>query len=235
MTVEPVRRASPGLYAAVKWMFQVGVGLLFRAEVSGLENVPAEGAFLAAVNHLGITDPAMIFVHFPRQMTIFAADKWRRVPVIRHIVETVGVIWVARGEADLSAIRQAVGALKGGWPLGIAPEGTRSPTRALQHGRTGAAYLADRAGVPILPVAIWGQERLRENLRRLHRTAVRMRVGRPFRLPADGRARGERLAVYSDQIMCRIAALLPPEYRGIYADHPVLLDLLAAAREDGTT
>lgn len=229
MSVEPVRRASPGVYRAMRRMFQLLVGALCRADVAGVENVPQTGAFLAVVNHLAITDPTLIMSYFPRQMTVFAADKWRKVFGIREIVETAGVIWVARGEADLSAIRQAVGTLKAGWPIGMAPEGTRSLTRALQPGKVGAAYLADRAGVPLLPVAIWGTERLPENVRRLRRTPVHMRVGRPFRLPGDGRARSRELEAYTDQIMCRIAALLPPEYRGVYADHP---GLSAAAEAD---
>ena len=156
MSVEPVRRASPRVYRAMRRMFQLLVGALCRADVAGVENVPQTGAFLAVVNHLAITDPTLIMSYFPRQMTIFAADKWRKVFGIREIVETAGVIWVARGEADLSAIRQAVGALKAGWPIGMAPEGTRSLTRALQPGKVGAAYLADRAGVPLLPVRMRG-------------------------------------------------------------------------------
>ncbi len=142
MSVEPVRRASPRVYRAMRRMFQLLVGALCRADVAGVENVPQTGAFLAVVNHLAITDPTLIMSYFPRQMTIFAADKWRKVFGIREIVETAGVIWVARGEADLSAIRQAVGALKAGWPIGMAPEGTRSLTRALQPARATAAALA---------------------------------------------------------------------------------------------
>ncbi|MBL8056235.1 MAG: 1-acyl-sn-glycerol-3-phosphate acyltransferase [Anaerolineales bacterium] len=220
MKYEPVRRASPRVYGLARRVFQLLVGTLLRAEVSGVENVPLEGSFLAVVNHLGLADPTLIMSYFPRQMTVFAADKWRRVFPIRQIVETVGVIWVARGEADLSAIRQAVGTLKDGWPIGMAPEGTRSRTRTLQAGKVGAAYLADRAGVPILPVGIWGTERLTENLRRLRRTPVHMRIGPPFRLPDGGRADSQALKTYTEEIMCRIAALLPPEYRGVYADHP---------------
>jgi 1-acyl-sn-glycerol-3-phosphate acyltransferase len=109
----------------------------------------------------------------------------------------------------------------------MAPEGTRSLTRTLQRGKVGAAYLADRAGVPLLPVAIWGTERLPENVRRLRRTPVNMRVGRPFRLPGDGRARSRDLEAHTDLIMCRIAALLPPQYRGVYSDHPGLREALA--------
>jgi 1-acyl-sn-glycerol-3-phosphate acyltransferase len=219
---QEVRKASPRLYELLRRVFVFLEWLLLKVEVSGTENVPREGAFLAVINHLSIADPTMVYVHIPRQMVMFVADKWKNTPGISHLANTVGAIWVARGEADLSAIKQAVAALKSGQPLGIAPEGTRSPTHRLQRAKTGAAYLADRANVPILPMALSGTERLGENLRRLRRTPVRLVVGKPFRLPPHGRAKADVLEAYTDLIMCHMAALLPPEYRGVYADHPQL-------------
>lgn len=225
MTVLP-QLASPRVYAAMRTAFQAIVRLLFRPEVTGLEHVPATGSFLAVVNHLSIADPPLMMAYLPRQMTIFAADKWRSNWVTRWVVETVGVIWVARGEADRHALRQAVGVLQAGRPMGLAPEGTRSPFRALQAGKGGAAYLAARAGVPLLPVGIWGTEQMPANLRRLRQTIVHMAVGPAFRLPGGGQVRSAELAAHTDEIMCRIAALLPPAYRGVYAGHPRLAALL---------
>jgi 1-acyl-sn-glycerol-3-phosphate acyltransferase len=218
--------ALPAVYWFLRRVFRFLGWLLLKQEVHGLENIPASGAFLIVVNHLGIADPPLVFMNVRRQIVMFAADKWKKVPGIRHLAEAAGVIWVARGEADLGAIKSALAVLKAGRPLGMAPEGTRSPTRALQRGKTGAAYLADRTGVPIVPIGISGSERLAENLRRLRRTPVRFVVGRPFRLPPNGHAKGELLEEYTTQIMCRIAALLPPEYRGVYAEHPLLFELI---------
>lgn len=218
--------ASPAVYWFLRSVFRFLGWLLLRQEVHGLENIPASGPFLIVVNHLGIADPPLVFMNVRRQMVMFAADKWKKVPGIRHLAEATGVIWVARGEADLSAIKSALAVLKSGRPLGMAPEGTRSPTRALQRGKTGAAYLADRTGVPIVPIGISGSERFAENLRRLRRTPVRFVVGKPFHLPPNGHAKGDLLEAYTTQIMCRIAALLPPEYRGVYAEHPLLFELI---------
>lgn len=218
--------ASPAVYWFLRSVFRFLGWLLLRQEVHGLENIPASGPFLIVVNHLGIADPPLVFMNVRRQMVMFAADKWKKVPGIRHLAEATGVIWVARGEADLSAIKSALAVLKAGRPLGMAPEGTRSPTRTLQRGKTGAAYLADRTGVPIVPIGISGSERLAENLRRLRRTSVRFVVGKPFHLPPNGHAKGDLLEAYTTQIMCRIAALLPPEYRGVYAEHPLLFELI---------
>ena len=126
-------------------------------------------------------------------------------------------VWVRRGEVDRQALCEALDVLNSGCVLGIAPEGTRSlSTHALQRGKTGAAYLATRTGVPIVPVGIIGTENLHHNMPRLRRTAVRVVVGKPFHLPED-QARGQELREYTDLIMQRIADLLPEEYRGVYA------------------
>lgn len=220
-------RALPAVYWFLHGVFRFLGWLLLKQEVHGLENIPKSGAFLVVVNHLGIADPPLVFMNVQRQMVMFAADKWKRVPGVRQLAEAAGVIWVARGEADLGAIKAALAVLKAGHPLGMAPEGTRSPTRALQRGKTGAAYLADRTGVPIVPIGISGSERLTENLRRLRRTPVRFVVGKPFHLPPNGHAKGELLERYTTEIMCRIAALLPPEYRGVYAGHPQLREVMS--------
>jgi 1-acyl-sn-glycerol-3-phosphate acyltransferase len=223
---DEVRKASPRVYEFIRSVFKFLEWMLIKAEVTGVENIPAQGPFLMVTNHLSIADPPMVMMYIPRQMVMFVADKWENTPVISHLANTAGAIWVARGEADLSAIKQALQALKSGQPVGIAPEGTRSRTHQLQKAKTGAAYLADRTNALILPMAIWGTERLTENLRRLRRTPVKLIVGAPFRLPPNGRAKGDLLDEYTDLIMCRLAALLPPEYRGVYAEHPKLREFL---------
>ena len=130
----------------------------------------------------------------------------------------------------MSAIKQSLTFLRNGQPMGMAPEGTRSLTGALIQGKTGAAYLADRAGIPLVPCVVYGTERVTENLKRLRRTEVVMEVGKPFNLPANGRAKAADLERYTDQIIVALAVLLPAAYRGVYADHP----LLAASLEAGT-
>lgn len=222
------RRVSPRMYWLIHGLFRFLGWLLLKRDVVGLENIPAAGPFLLVINHLSIVDPPLVFMHVKHQMVMFAADKWMTTPGVKQLAETLGVIWVARGEADLAAIKAALSVLKSGGIIGMAPEGTRSRSGLLERGKTGAAYLADRAGVPLVPIAVSGTERFGEHLRRLRRTPVRMVVGRPFRLPPNGHAKGEVLEDYTTLIMCHIAALLPPEYRGVYADHPKLKELLAA-------
>ena len=218
----PVKVPSARLYFFVQRLFKFAAWFLFEQTVTGVENIPKEGPFLVVCNHISFWDIPLIFMMQPRQMVMFCADKWRKVPLIGPFCEMMGVIWVVRGEADIDAIKLSLGHLKAGGILAVAPEGTRSHAGPLQAGKTGAAYLADRTGVLLVPLVIWGQERTAGNLKRLRRTSVVGAFGKPLQLPPGARAKAEKLEQYTELIMCRLAALLPPEYRGVYADHPRL-------------
>lgn len=202
--------------------------LLSRIEVYGLEHLPPVGGCILASNHLSRVDPALIFVLVDREdMTALVADKYLRYPFFRWLVNQVGGIWLHRENADLHALRQAQIFLEDGGLLGIAPEGTRSHSRALTQAKTGVAYLVHRSRVPVLPVAITGTETAVSQLFRLRRPKIRIEFGEPFHLPPIDRSnRNAGLQANTDEIMCRIAMLLPPAYRGIYAEHPCLGELL---------
>lgn len=208
------------------WLFRV----LTHVHVEGLENIPPRGGFLLTVNHLSRLDAPLVFVLVERpDLTALIARKYRRNPFFRWLVEAVRGIWLDRENPDARALRAAWQYLRQGGSIGIAPEGTRSRhTHALLPGKAGAAYLATKAGVPIIPVGIWGTETAIAQLLRLRRPVLHIRFGRPFSLPALRRERrDEDLQRNTDEIMCRIAALLPPAYRGVYAGHPRLNELLA--------
>ncbi len=201
--------------------------MLWRFEITGREHLPASGGFIVVINHLSTFDAVVGFLAIPQRLLGFGADKWRRVWFTRMLLETAGVIWVARGEADMDALKATLAALKAGRRLGFAPEGTRSLTRTLQRGKPGAAYLADRTRALIVPLAITGTENVIPCWKRLRRPVVRGVIGEPFRLPGKGRAKAAELDDLTDLIMVHIAELLPPAYRGAYADHPRLQELLA--------
>jgi len=120
--------------------------------------------------------------------------------------------------------------------LVIAPEGTRSRTGALIEAKPGVSYLAAKLDRPIVPVAITGTEDkvLLANLKKLRRSHITVTAGPAFTLPPLPREnRDEVLKQYTDEIMCHIAAILPEKYRGVYADHPRLKELLAAQQGPG--
>lgn len=193
--------------------------LTARREYIGLENIPDELPYLLVTNHLSLFDLPMLLPICPHTVRAFAANKHRWNPIYAPILAMAGSIWVRRGEVDRQALREALAVLERGEVLGLAPEGTRSRrTYALQKGKAGAAYIATRADVPIVPIGISGTERIKHNLPRLRRTHVRIVIGEPFRLPEGGRVRSQKLHEYTDLIMRRIARLLPEEYRGVYAD-----------------
>lgn len=203
--------------------------LVGRLEVRGQENVPPAGPFILVANHLSTIDAPLILAAFPgQQLRVFAGHKWRRHPIIGPLLGLAGAIWVKRGQVDRRALAAAIKALEGGAALGMAPEGTRSRSHVLQRARNGAAFIASRAGVPLLPVGIINTDRFQENLLRLRRSHFQINIGRPFELPDLGtHPDSRRLAAYSELIMAHIACLLPERYHGLYADSPALAALQA--------
>lgn len=198
-------------------LFVLTYRLITRIEVIGQENFNIEGPCIIVANHLSVFDPPLALILFPRRAWGFAADKYRKHPLFSPILNLIDVIYIKRGEVDRQALRAALKVLRRGDALGVAPEGTRSENAQLQRGKEGAAYLASRTNATIVPVAITGTENIIANLKRLRRTPVQVVVGEPFRLlPVDGQTKGEQLALHTDLIMCRIAALLPESYRGYY-------------------
>lgn len=217
----------PLSYRLLRAAFRAVFGLLSRYEVEGVENVPAAGPMLVICNHMSYADPPLILIGVPRKLSGFVAEKYKRNPFFHWLMRTVGGIWIRQSEADLGALRQALNYFKAGGAFGIAPEGTRSKVHAMIAAKSGAAYLADRAGVPILPVACIGTDAVFEMLKGLRRARLRLKIGKPFRLPVNGRAKPATLDEYTEIMMCHIAALLPEHYHGAYADHPRLPEAVA--------
>ncbi len=205
-------------YRVLRTIARIITRLTTRVEIMGSEHVPHQPPYLLVTNHLSALDLPVILLAFPHDIRAFAAIEHRSHPLFAPILEASQAIWVRRGEVDRRALREALSVLKRGEALGMAPEGTRADeSHALQPAKPGVAYIATRADVPIVPLGIAGTEKIKHNARRLRRTHVRVAVGEPFRLPASGHVRTRELREYTDLIMRRIADLLPPEYRGVYA------------------
>ena len=221
-------RFPPWGVEALRGVFGMLFALLTRVEVRGLERLPASGGFIVSPNHLSYFDAPLTFVLLRgRKMTAFAADTYRANIFFRWVVESVDTIWVHRGAIPPSTLKFAIQALREGSILGLAPEGTRSPTHVLQKGRTGAAFLAMTTGAPVVPLAFTNTEKIAPGLKRFQRVKVTATFGEPLIFPEPPRHEREaKLEEYTTEIMCRIAALLPEEYRGVYAEHPRLKELL---------
>jgi len=159
-----------------------------------------------------------LFAHLqPRPLTGWAKmEAWNNA-FLNWLFNLWGIIPVRRGEADTSALRKAIAALEQGYIFGIAPEGTRNITGRLKRAHPGTVMLALHSGAPLLPIAHWGGEDFLKNLARLKRTDFHVRVGEPFQLAVAGmRMTRELRQQIVDEMMHRLAELLPPEYRGEY-------------------
>jgi 1-acyl-sn-glycerol-3-phosphate acyltransferase len=210
------------------WFFSILVRALSKTRAEGLENVPTSGPYIMVSNHLSMADLPVTYIYLGGpHITGWAAEKWRNHPLFTPIIRLGGGIFIERGEVDRTALEAAVKWLRSGKAFGMSPEGTRSRNGSMQRAKTGAAYLADAADVPILPVGIIGTDQTFWTLARLRRPELLVRVGKTFRLrPLDTNGRSASLRRNTDEIMCRIAALLPRRYWGYYKDHPRMRELV---------
>jgi 1-acyl-sn-glycerol-3-phosphate acyltransferase len=194
--------------------------LLCRVDASALAGVPAHGPLLLVANHINFLDAPVVYTHLlPRPLTgLVKAETWDN-PLMAFLFTTWGGIPIQRGEPDRSALHQALQALNAGKIVAVAPEGTRSGDGRLKHGHPGIATLALRSRAPLLPLACYGAEQFRGNLSRLRRTDFHISVGAPFTVETgEGKVTRALRQAITDEIMYQIAALLPPAYRGEYAD-----------------
>ena len=216
-------------YRTLRSIVRFFMKLIADIEVNGIEKLP-EGNVIVAANHLGRLDTAALLCILDREDIIMpVAEKYRDHPLYGAIGRAANAVWLNRFEADYSAFRQILERMKQGGLLVIAPEGTRSKTEALQEAKMGAAFLASKSGYPILPVAVTGTEDrgILENLKRFRRSKITATAAELMYVDIPkGKGREEAMRQVTDEIMCQIAALLPESYRGVYAGHPRLKELL---------
>lgn len=200
------------------WLARILVSLVARIHVNGMENLPTQGAALIVSNHLGDADVILSLAFFPRSIESLAKiDLYFDYPALGRLMDAYGVIWLHRGRADRKALRNALQGLRDGRLVGIAPEGRESLKGALEEGTGGAAYLALKSGVPIIPVTFTGtqNEIIFGNLRKLRRSEVSITVGPAFHLVEQDDFR-KAIRECTQTIMGKLAQQLPAHYRGYY-------------------
>jgi len=208
------------------------VNLVARVQIIGLDNVPKRGPCVLATNHLGMIDVLIPFYALDRwDVFIPVAEKWEKHAFLRWLGRYLNFVFIDRFNPDLKAMRKIIRLMENGDTLVIAPEGTRSRVMSLIEGKPGVSYLAAKLQRPIIPIGLAGTEdsAILRNVRRLRRTSIVVNAGESFMLPPlESNGREAALREDTDEIMCRIAAVLPEKYRGVYADHPRLKQILAA-------
>jgi 1-acyl-sn-glycerol-3-phosphate acyltransferase len=216
---------------ALRWILMRLIDLVAKVEIRGMENLPKHGAFVITTNHLGMLDVTLLYYSIHRwDVFVPVAEKWERIGFLRWLGRHLNWVFIDRFNPDLKAMRTMMSLMEKGHTLVIAPEGTRSRVGSMIEGKPGASYLAAKLQVPIVPIGLSGTEdrTVFANMRKLRRSPVLINAGKPFTLPPLARTdRASALKQYTDEIMCQIAALIPERYRGIYAEHPRLRQLLA--------
>jgi 1-acyl-sn-glycerol-3-phosphate acyltransferase len=205
-----------------RWLFL----LLSQVHLTGKENIPETGPYLIAINHISLYEPPLVMAFWTSSPeAVGASDIWQRRGQAA-LARLYGGIPVHRGEYDRKVLDKMIAALDSGRPLLIAPEGGRTHTPGLRRGYPGVAYVVEKTRVPVVPVGVVGStDDFFNRAILLKRPRVEIRIGKPIHLPpieGKGEARRASRQRNVDLIMARIAALLPEDYRGVYADHPIL-------------
>lgn len=203
----------PILYNFIRWCIAVPIlALVSRIRLRGRYNVPKQGAFLIASNHLAWTDIPYVPLFLPRKVVFMAKEEYFT-SKIAWLVRFLGAFPVKRGEGDRQALRAAEEQLKKGNVVVLFPEGTRSKTGTMAKAHAGLGMIALRSGVPVVPVAIWGSEKVLKEFG----PRVTVCYGEPLVFkPKGAKMTREDIDNATEEVMRAIAAMLPPQYRGVY-------------------
>lgn len=208
--------------------------LIADIEVHGDVSKLPKGGYMLASNHLGRLDSLVVYCVVDNDDLIHPlTDKYKKYWYGRLAGRIFNVTWLTRGQADMSAIKEFISRLKNGAVMIIAPEGTRSKTASLLKAEPGAVYIASSSKVGIIPVALTGTEDadVVARLKKFKKLKITITAGDEVYFPPDvksvkGAERDALLQSSVDEVMCRIAAMLPESYRGYYKDFPKVKELL---------
>lgn len=200
---------------------QVGFRVLAKVDITGSENIPANGPCILMMNHISLLDPvACLGAVSTRFVVPMTKIENLDVPVLGFLVRWWGAYTVDRDSVDRKALLNSIELVKSGQMILIAPEGTRHP-EGLSVPKDGMTYVATKSNAVILPTTISGKVDFRKQWKRLHRAQIRVNFGRPFRFTSDKHARIPRkvLGMMTQEAMYQLAMAQPdPGLRGHYSD-----------------
>lgn len=191
-----------------------------RIDKSHLSRIPQRGPYIVAANHVNFLEAPILFTQlYPRKITAVAkTESWDN-PLFNFLFKVWGIVPIHRGTVESATFNIMRQLLDEKYLLGIFPEGTRSYNGKLLKGMPGIALLCSKAHAPVLPLVTYGGEDFWKNLKRLRRTDFFIRAGNPFEVDfGNQRLNREVMQQVTDEIMYQMASILPPAYRGVYAD-----------------
>ena len=207
-------------FQVTNWVLRRVFQTVCRIDIDELKKLPRSGPLILVGNHINFLEAPVILPHLnnPNVTGLAKRETWKN-PLFHFLFNQWGGIPIDRGVVDREAFRLSVSALQQGKILAVAPEGTRSKSGQLLRGKPGIVALALRSQAPLIPICFYGYENFWSNMKHLRRSDFHIRVGKPFCIKLEGGTPDkDARQVITDEIMYKIAELLPAQYRGVYGD-----------------
>ena len=204
----------------VNWLLRLIFGVICRIDSQQLAKIPKNGPLILVGNHVNFLE-APIMMPYLNNANITAVAKresWNN-PLFKFLFNLWGVIPIEREMIDQKAFQQSLSTLAEGKILAVFPEGTRSKDGQLLRGKPGVVAIAVKSKAPLLPISFYGYENFWDNLKHLRKTDFHIVVGEPFKLNLEGNGLSREVRQQiTDEIMYKIAELLPVRYQNNYPD-----------------
>ncbi len=200
--------------ASFRFLFRI----FYTFDASEFNKVPKNGPLLLLANHTSVFDGPLLYAFMQPSNVLAMAkkelwDKW----FTRMVMTAWNSIPVDRDNMSRETMETCFKVLKDNKILAMAPEGTRNKEGSLQEGKAGVAFIAYKAQVPLIPVITLGFNELKENAKKMRRTPLLIKVGPPFEIvQKSGRMDATTRGELNEEIMLRLAALLPEDKKGFY-------------------
>lgn len=196
-------------YSAIKAIAFFLLKVLFLIEVRGRKNIPREGGLLVVSNHCSQMDPVIIGAVFPRRLYYMGKEELFKIPFLRSLIESLGAFPVRRKEGDIRALSKVIELVKEGKAVLLFPEGSRSEDGEVKEFMHGASYVAFKASVPVLPVAIKGSfEAMPKGAYFPKPTKIKVCFGDVLNFKSDGKRSKEKIREFTSALKERVEGLL---------------------------